>query len=197
MRALATLEISVKRVFTVVLKPMLALALCLIPVSHLLAETGIQMHRTLVSETDASGWYPAVSTYGEFSVLLPLPFNDFSVPRDGDSDVLRFDAVSGKSIEGIKFVVMRSFYENNEIAKNYFSNSTDGKTFPNSEPMLTQYQTYDAVDTEVRRNLTSFFHRAIQVDNSIVSLIVEWPNEYESSIKPLAARFLDSLVINP
>ncbi|MCI0456843.1 MAG: hypothetical protein L0Z62_07690 [Gemmataceae bacterium] len=40
---------------------------------------GMTIHRTLAGEPDASGWYPARSTGGRFSVRLPAPFMDSSM----------------------------------------------------------------------------------------------------------------------
>ncbi|MEQ1653140.1 MAG: hypothetical protein ABL897_11680 [Hyphomicrobium sp.] len=39
----------------------------------------LEMHRRAAGTDDGSGWYPAVSTLGKFSVLLPGPFNDYTI----------------------------------------------------------------------------------------------------------------------
>jgi len=66
-----------------------------------IAEPKLEMHRVGVNAGDGSGWYPAVSTKGSFSILLPIPFNDFTT-SDSDTDQVSH-VVGGKSSEGIKF----------------------------------------------------------------------------------------------
>ncbi|MEZ5926401.1 MAG: hypothetical protein R3D57_18690 [Hyphomicrobiaceae bacterium] len=66
--------------FTFVL---LAAAL-LLPVSaaSVLAQTvepQLTMHRTEAAADDGTGWHRANSTKGKFAVLMPAPFNDFTV----------------------------------------------------------------------------------------------------------------------
>ncbi|MDZ4834035.1 MAG: hypothetical protein SGJ27_09690, partial [Candidatus Melainabacteria bacterium] len=46
------------------------------------AEPQMEMHRVQATTKDSSGWYLAASTHGSFSVLLPIPFNDFTVIDD-------------------------------------------------------------------------------------------------------------------
>lgn len=52
----------------------------LVAVACTSAEASLVMHRKLAGEADTTGWYPARSTNGGFSVSLPAQFNDFTVP---------------------------------------------------------------------------------------------------------------------
>lgn len=69
-----------------------------------LAEPKLEMHRAGVAADDGSGWHLAVSSKGSFSVLLPIPFNDFTT-RDAQTGEVTH-VVGGKSSEGIKFVAV-------------------------------------------------------------------------------------------
>src|SRR5258708_37417286 len=64
----------------------------------------LEMHRLGVNADDGSGWHPAVSTKGSFSILMPIPFNDFTTRDAGTGEVTH--AVGGKSSEGIKFAAV-------------------------------------------------------------------------------------------
>lgn len=68
------------------------------------AEPQMEMHRVQATSKDPSGWYLAASTHGSFAVLIPIPFNDFTV-IDDDPKVGRIKTytVGAKSAEGIKF----------------------------------------------------------------------------------------------
>jgi hypothetical protein len=64
----------------------------------------LEMHRVGVSADDGTGWHPAVSTKGTFSIRLPIPFNDFTTHDTRSGEVSH--AVGGKSSEGIKFMAV-------------------------------------------------------------------------------------------
>ena len=184
-----------KRYLSIAISFFLALVIGLFPYRQLLAEPGIQMHRVQVSEKDSNGWYPARSTNGRFSVLLPLPFNDFSVPGDGSSAVLRSEVVGGKSIEGIKFSATRIYYVGDAVAEKYFSKFRSGQVFPESQIRAIRFKNYDAVDIEVSNYSSGSRQRAVLLNGSMILLIVEWPRQHESIAKDIAGTFLDSLDI--
>ncbi len=58
----------------------------------------LEMHRAGVSADDGSGWHQAVSTKGSFSILMPIPFNDFTTHDAGTGEVSQ--VIGGKSSEG-------------------------------------------------------------------------------------------------
>ena len=65
------------------------------------------MHRTQAGTPDAKGWYLAHSDAGRFSVLMPAPFNDFSI----DSATVKgapmtSDAIGTQRADGVKFSVV-------------------------------------------------------------------------------------------
>src|SRR5438093_10738133 len=68
------------------------------------AEPKMEMHRVQATTKDRSGWYLAASTHGSFSVLIPIPFNDFTVTDDDPKfGKIKTQTVGAKSAEGIKF----------------------------------------------------------------------------------------------
>ena len=84
---------------------LLPLALVMLPgVAARAQQPKLEMHRAAVDSKDPSGWYPAVSTKGSFSVRMPIPFNDFTVrsadPKTGEEAT---HVIGGKSTECIKF----------------------------------------------------------------------------------------------
>jgi hypothetical protein len=64
------------------------------------------MHRVQAGTRDASGWYPAHSTNGKFSVSLPAPFNDFEMnTHDKDTGTpVKLHAVGSPGPDGVKYV---------------------------------------------------------------------------------------------
>lgn len=82
------------------------LSLALVASTSATAQSKLEMHRVGVNVDDGSGWYPAVSTKGSFSVLMPIPFNDFMTRDPGTDEVSH--VVGGKSSEGIKFTAVET-----------------------------------------------------------------------------------------
>src|SRR3954451_7872121 len=68
------------------------------------AQPNLEMHRVGVTADDGLGWHLAVSSQGSFSILVPIPFNDFTT-RDAATGEATY-VVGGKSSEGIKFAAV-------------------------------------------------------------------------------------------
>jgi hypothetical protein len=69
-----------------------------------IAQPKLEMHRVGVKADDGSGWHLAVSSKGSFSVLLPIPFNDFTTNDVATGETTY--VIGGKSSEGIKFAAV-------------------------------------------------------------------------------------------
>ena len=69
------------------------------------------MHRTAVSADDGTGWHAAVSTKGAFEVLLPAPFNDFTVAgTDANIGDFAIHTLGTTTSDGIKLSVTEMPY---------------------------------------------------------------------------------------
>ena len=65
---------------------------------------GLTMHRTQTGTPDAKGWYLAHSEAGRFSVLMPAPFNDFSIDSLSQKGAtITTDAIGTQRTDGVKF----------------------------------------------------------------------------------------------
>src|ERR1051325_9414530 len=68
------------------------------------AKADIKMHRIVATNAGDGGWYLAESTYGSFSVQMPIPFNDFTITAGGSNSlVVSTHVVGAQSAEGLKF----------------------------------------------------------------------------------------------
>jgi hypothetical protein len=67
---------------------------------------GRKMHRMAAGEPDKSGWYPAESTDGRYTVAFPGPFNDFTITAKATDGTLVNSFVLGmETPEGVKYTV--------------------------------------------------------------------------------------------
>lgn len=64
----------------------------------------LQMHRQMVQQKDANGLYPAQSTRGHFSVISPIPFNDYTITtEDPNIGTLTMHGIGSKSVDDMEF----------------------------------------------------------------------------------------------
>lgn len=71
------------------------------------SNTGLKMNRTRAGTPDVNGWYPAHSDAGRFSVLMPAPFNDFSLDSVSEKGApIVSDVIGTQKTDGVKFSVV-------------------------------------------------------------------------------------------
>jgi hypothetical protein len=160
---------------------------------------GMTMHRIQAGEPDASGWMRAASTEGEFSVRLPLKFNDFTIAgSDPKAPVLRSFTVGAKSQEGIKFSATRIVYrKGSEDAKRFFARFEKGQDLGVVPERITRHSAAGrrAVDLVLRRASAVGYQRVLMLESDLFVLVVESPISYEATAQPYASPFFDSLVV--
>jgi hypothetical protein len=168
------------------------LSLALILSTSATAEPKLEMHRVGVSVDDGSGWYPAVSTKGSFSILLPIPFNDFTT-RDPDKDEVTH-VVGGKSSEGIKFtavetpVTAKTPVDLAAIPKSFSSNPAN-KVFDVSRNTTNDV---DNLFFSVGNSATTAHVRYIRMKGTLYVLTIEYPNAYRDVVAEKKEKFFGS-----
>lgn len=152
----------------------------------------LEMHRAGVSADDGSGWHPAISTKGSFSIRLPIPFNDFTTHDAGTGEMSH--VVGGKSSEGIKFmaaelpVTAKTPADLGTVPKSFSSN-------PGNKVSDLSRSTKDGVDTLSFSvtNATSTAHfRYIKMNRALYTLSIECPNAYRDVVAAKKDKFFGS-----
>ena len=155
-------------------------------------QPNVEMHRVGVSADDGSGWHPAVSTKGAFSIRVPIPFNDFTIHDASTGE--ESHAIGGKSSEGIKFLAVelpitaRTPDDLGAIPKSFASNPAN-KVFDESR------QTKDGVDTmsfSVTRPASAVHVRYIKVKGMLYVLSIEFPDAYREAVAAMKDKFFGS-----
>jgi len=163
------------------------------------AKPQMEMHRVQATTKDASGWYLAASTRGSFAVLIPIPFNDFTVtdddPKAGGTKTY---TVGAKSAEGIKFSAT-------EIP------ITVGRTPTNLVALPQQFQKpgqavsdidnssfagYPSVMFSVKGASGGAYMRYVRTPKSLITVILEYPRDQAKTAEGFWSGFLSSLKIN-
>jgi hypothetical protein len=167
------------------------LSLALIVSTSATAEPKLELHRVGVNVDDGSGWYLAVSTKGSFSILLPIPFNDFTV-SDAGTDVSH--GVGGKSSEGIKFTAV----ETPVTAKTPVDLAAVPKSFSSdpankvSDVSRTTKDDVDNLSFSVAKSATSVHTRFIKTKDKLYILTIEYPNAYRDLVAGTKDKFFGS-----
>jgi hypothetical protein len=159
---------------------------------------GMTMHRFQAGEPDTTGWMPATSTGGAFSVRLPLKFNDFTVDEsDPNAAVLRTFVVGATSQERIKFIATRFVYRKGaESAQFFFARAEKGEGLSGLERVTPrQVGARRAVDHVLKRPSDVAYQRTVLLDADLIMMIIEAPRNFDATAQQFVAPFFDSLKI--
>jgi len=156
------------------------------------AQPKLEMHRVGVTADDGLGWHLAVSSQGSFSILVPIPFNDFTT-RDAATGEATY-VVGGKSSEGIKFAAVelapgaKAPPELASIPKTFAATAgnevSDVKRSTRGEA--------DVLTLTVSNATTTLYMRCIQVNGVRYTLTVEFPNAYAELVGANKDKFFES-----
>jgi hypothetical protein len=170
----------------------IVLSLVLMVPTSATAEPKVEMHRLGVNVDDGSGWYPAVSTKGSFSILMPIPFNDFTTGEPGMDTMIH--AVGGKSAEGIKFtavelpVAAKTPVDLAAIPKSFSSNAANQVSDVSRNTM----DEVDSVSFSVANPATTAHIRYIKMKDTLYTLTIEYPNAYRDLVAERKDKFFGS-----
>lgn len=156
------------------------------------AEPKLEMHRAGVAADDGSGWHLAVSSKGSFSVLLPIPFNDFTT-RDAQTGEVTH-VVGGKSSEGIKFVAVE-LPPGNKPPPDLASISKTLAANPANKVSDVGRRTSGDAETltlTVSDGDKTMYMRCIDAKGTRYTLTIEFPNAYRDLIVANKDRFFES-----
>lgn len=151
----------------------------------------VEMHRKLAGSKGDNGWYRAKSTKGDFSVLMPLKFNDYTV--NGKGDVRSIEMLSTRSEEGLKFWASRTYYNKAGMAQTLFEKFQNGEAVPKAPRKKLKHLGYDAVLIEASDKQNATSQLVMKVGQTLILLAVEWPVKYNESAKKLGNVFFNSL----
>jgi hypothetical protein len=156
------------------------------------AQPKLEMHRVGVNADDGSGWHLAVSTKGSFSVLLPIPFNDFTT-YDATTGEATY-VVGGKSSEGIKFAAVelppgaKPPPDLTSIPKALAANPANKV----SDVSRSTRGDDDILTLTVADGSKTLHMRCIQTKGARYTLTIEFPNAYREFVAANKDKYFDS-----
>ena len=153
----------------------------------------VKMHRIQDTTKDKSGLYYGKSTEGHFSVLLPIPFNDFTIKTDEATSYV----IGSKSEEGIKFSVTEIVKKEKNKAidldallKGFSSSSSKVENVRKEKTKYSESISFSVVD----KSKGAIF-KYINTQNSLFTMIIEFPIAYKKTVEDEFRYFFSSLSI--
>ena len=171
-----------------------ALTVCSAVLVHAEEEPKMIMHRQGVAVKNETGWYPAESTEGEYSVLMPLPFSDFTIAaKKMDGSDLRMHFISARTSDGVKFSVSGVSWDSPkpDLAHLYDDFRKPGQTV--STPAYLELDGAHIQTFEVTGEKSGAFIRHVLTPTKLFSFVVEFPPGMRKTIESLARSFFASL----
>lgn len=162
------------------------------------AKPQMEMHRLQATTPGDSDWYLAESTHGSFSVLLPIPFNDFTLTAtDPKSGTIKTYTVGAQSAEGMKFsatempiIPGKPPPDFDQIPQTF---ARDGQQVSNV--VKAAFSGWPSISLSVVGPQSGAYMRYVRTGGSVITLILEYPAAHRSEAALLKSRFLDSLKI--
>jgi len=176
------------------------LVMVLLSVSRLgWAEPRMEMHRVQATTKDSSGWYLAASTHGTFSILMPIPFNDFTVTED-DPKVgkVKIHTVGAKRAEGIKFSATETpiFAGRSPTNLAVFPQQFSKPGQKVSDIDTSAFAGYPSVSFSVKGQSSGAYMRHVKTPKSLIVLVLEYPKDQAKAAEEFRSTFMSSLKIN-
>ena len=159
----------------------------------------MEMHRVQATTKDPSGWYLAASTHGTFSVLIPIPFNDFTVTDDDPkAGKIKSYTVGAKSAEGIKFSATETPIIEGRSPTNL---ATLPQQFRKPGQAVSDIDTslfagYPSVSFSVKGPSRGAYMRYFKTPKSLIVVILEYPKDQAKTAEGFRSVYLSSLRIN-
>ena len=162
------------------------------------AKPQMEMHRLQATTRGDSGWYLAESTHGSFSVLIPIPFNDFTVTEsDPKWGTVQTHMVGALSAEGLKFsatetpiIPGRSPRDLDQMEQT-LARGDKGV----SDVVKAPFSGWPSLSLSQAGPESGAYIRCVQTDTSYIMVILEYPTARRLDAAQLKSQFLDSLKI--
>lgn len=161
--------------------------------THLLPP-GMTMHRENAGSAGPDGWYLGESTQGRFSVETPAPFDDYTLETEaGPGNKVVVYGIGATVDDSLSFTVKE------EIPAPGVSQRTLAEVEENERPFLRgparrfNLDGFEGIEFETRNSPNGRYTRYLRLQNSSITMTLEFPQDKSNDASLIARRFLDSL----
>ena len=164
--------------------------------AHAEEKPQLTMHRTQACPKDDSGWCQAASEAGNFSVALPIPFNDFTMAAKATTgEPIAMYIVGGKSSEGVKLSVTCTYNPKRPASDETARSLVD--SFKEGGATVSGLREVEAgplkgYEFEVGEAKSGALIRILQGHSALYQIIIEYPASEAALARSLAPRVMSS-----
>ncbi len=155
-----------------------------------------EYHRHDVDALDKAGWQPAVSTQGDFSIQIPVTFDDYTIhAEDENVGKMLVHVIAGRSVEGPKFSITEMPYTPRMKDPHIADIAGDFKKRPGSKVSDIVQGTRDGVERlsfVVTGSKTSAYMQVVKTRTALYTLAMEFPNAERDLAMEIKSGFFDS-----
>jgi hypothetical protein len=153
------------------------------------------MHRIEAGLFDTGGWTRAESTNGNFAVLMPGPFNDFSVSGGTSQPADRMEGIGGRAPNGIVFTALKLLYNAKGTAAAEFAKYKTGEGLPPATIKSADLNGNPGLDLTYVDGALSVHERVLMSGENLYTLSVEWPEAKGPQADSMFDPFVNSFKI--
>jgi hypothetical protein len=155
------------------------------------------MHRLDAGVFDSAGWARAESTNGDFSVLMPGPFNDFTVLGDSAGIADHMEGIGGRAPNGIVFTALKYVYVTKGTAGSELAKYRTGDGLPSASIKPAEVSGNAGLDITYADGDLSVHEVVVIAGEALYTLTVEWPATAAGPAKTMFSPFVNSFRILP
>ena len=164
------------------------------------ADPNVELHRKWVEEKNADGWYPAKSTKGSFSIVSPIPFNDYTITaNDPNIGLLTIHGIGSKNNDGYEFGALETERadKGSELdLQPIVENIAKKLDAPLPDIVFQQVGEEKLGFAELRGKNRSVMMRISSTPHSIFNVMCDFPTIQENTAKDLCAEYISSFRID-
>ncbi len=156
----------------------------------------MDMHRVSATTPGDSGWYLGESNLGSFSVLMPIPFNDFTVSaNDPKAGIVKIHCIGGQSADGMKFSAVETPLIREQASPDLdqmpIALATEGQNVTDIDKAA--FLGCPSVSFSINSVASGAYVRYVLTRSNLIVLTLEYPVSHRAEAAMLKHRFLNSL----
>lgn len=161
--------------------------------THVL-QPGLTIHRENAGSAGPDGWYLGESTQGRFSVETPAPFDDYTFETEaGPGNKLIVYGIGTTVDNSLSFTVKEEVPAPGGLQRTLAEVEEEEKPFLRGPARKFNLDGFEGIEFETQNAPNGKYTRYLRLQNSSITMTLEFPQDKSADAALIARRFLDSL----
>lgn len=166
------------------------------PPCVLAAAPKLEMHRQMVQQKNADGLYPAASTRGHFSIISPIPFNDYTITtEDPNIGTLTMHGIGSKSVDDMEFgtiETVRTARQKDLDLRNFITRTAANLGAMAPAISVTQEGPEEVARTAFEGTSRAIVMRLSKTAGSVFNVMCDYPVKAAKSARQMCDNYVSS-----